>query len=72
METEGVRSRVCRVMAELQRGLLASTGWGRHRGLEKTLVVFLWGSGLSVVLRMELGAWSMLSTHFATEPAPQH
>lgn len=30
------------------------------------------GFGLSVVLMMEPGAWSMLSTHFATEPAPQH
>lgn len=60
------------VMAELQRGLLVSTGWGRRRGLQKALIVFLWDSGLSVVLRIEPGAWSMLSTHFTIKPAPQH
>lgn len=40
------------------------------RGLEKKLKLFLWGSGLSVMLRMEPEASSRLSTHFATEPVP--
>lgn len=44
----------------------------RHGGLVKKLKLSLWGSGLSVMLRMEPEVSCRLRTHFATEPAPRN